>query len=85
MRQAPEAEPTAAEPMRGPPSAAQQDKPAGQSVQTSSVNSVSLDGMFKVATVVQQIMTELNGAVLEEGKIVAITKIVLNLMKRDGH
>jgi hypothetical protein len=40
--------------------------------------------MFKVATVVQQIMTELNGAVSEEGKIVAITKIVLNLMKRDG-
>jgi hypothetical protein len=35
--------------------------------------------MFKVATVVQQIMTELNGAVSEEDKIVAITKIVLNL------
>jgi hypothetical protein len=34
--------------------------------------------MFKVAvTVVQQIMTEFNGAVLEEAKIVAITKIVL--------
>jgi hypothetical protein len=46
---------------------------------------VSLDDMFKVATIVQQIMTELNGAVSEEGTIVAITKIVLNLMKRDGH
>jgi hypothetical protein len=40
--------------------------------------------MFKVATVVQQIMTELSGAVSEEDKIAAITKIVLNLMKQDG-
>jgi hypothetical protein len=84
MRQASEAKRTAAEPMRGPPSAAQQAKPAGQSVQTSNVNSTSLDDMFKVATVVQQ-MTELSGAVSEKGKIVAITKIVLSLMKRDGH
>jgi hypothetical protein len=30
--------------------------------------------------VVQQIMTEFNGAVLEEAKIMDITKIVLNLM-----
>jgi hypothetical protein len=30
--------------------------------------------MFKVATVMQQIMTELNGAVSEEAKIVTITK-----------
>jgi hypothetical protein len=71
--------------MRGPPPAAQQAKPTGQSVQTSNVNSVSLDDIFKIATVVQQIMTELNGTVSEEGKIVAITKIVLNLMKHDGH
>jgi hypothetical protein len=41
--------------------------------------------MFKVATIVQQIMTELNGAVTEEKKIVAITKIILNLMKQNGH
>jgi hypothetical protein len=40
--------------------------------------------MFKVATVVQQIVTELNGAVSEEGKIMVITKIVLSLMKHDG-
>jgi hypothetical protein len=32
-------------------------------------------------TVIQQIMTECNGAVLEEAKIVAITKSVLNLME----
>jgi hypothetical protein len=41
--------------------------------------------MFKVATIVQQIMTELNGAVSEEGKTVVITKIVINLMKQNGH
>jgi hypothetical protein len=41
--------------------------------------------MLKVVTVVQQIMTEFNGAVSEEDKIVAITKIVLNLMKSNGH
>jgi hypothetical protein len=41
--------------------------------------------MLRVVTVVQQIMTEFNGAVSEEDKIVAITKIVLNLMKHNGH
>jgi hypothetical protein len=42
--------------------------------------------MLKVAvTVVQQVMTEFNGAVLEEYKIVAITKIVLNLMEQNDH
>jgi hypothetical protein len=40
--------------------------------------------MLKVVTVVQQIMTESNGAVLEEDKILAITKIVLNLMEQNG-
>jgi hypothetical protein len=30
-------------------------------------------------------MTEFNGAVLEEAKIVAIRKIVLNLMEQNGH
>jgi hypothetical protein len=38
-----------------------------------------------VVAVVQQIMTEFNGAVLEEAKIVAITKIILNLMEQNGH
>jgi hypothetical protein len=57
----------------------------GQSVQAPPVNSSSLDDMFKVAIIVQQIMTELNGAVSEENEIVAITKTVLNLMKQNGH
>jgi hypothetical protein len=53
--------------------------------QASCVKSSSLDDMFRVASVVQQIMTQLNGAVSEEEKIVARTKIVLNLMNGDGH
>jgi len=40
--------------------------------------------MFKVATIVQHVMAELNGAVTEEQKIVAITRIVLNLMNENG-
>jgi hypothetical protein len=40
--------------------------------------------MFRVVTAVQQIMTEFSGAVSEEQKILAITKIVLNLMKQNG-
>jgi hypothetical protein len=56
---------------------------SGQSVQANTVNN-SLNDMFKVPTIVQQVMTELNGAVTEEEKIVAITRIVLNLMKDNG-
>jgi hypothetical protein len=41
--------------------------------------------MHRVVTVVQQIITDFNGAVSEEDKVVAITKIVLNLMKHKGH
>jgi hypothetical protein len=41
--------------------------------------------MLRVVTALRQIMTELNGAVSEEDKIVAITKIVPNLMKQEGH
>jgi hypothetical protein len=43
-----------------------------------------MDNMLRAITVVQQIMTELSGAVSEEDKIVAITKTVLNLMKQNG-
>jgi hypothetical protein len=38
--------------------------------------------MIKVATTVQQITTELNGALFEEEEIVAINNIVLNLRKK---
>jgi hypothetical protein len=39
---------------------------------------------LKVATVVQQIMTELSESVSEKGKIMVITKMVLNLMQQNG-
>jgi hypothetical protein len=57
----------------------------GQSVQASHVTSQPFDNMLKVVTVVQQIMTEVSGALSEEEKIVAITKIVLKLMNQNGH
>jgi hypothetical protein len=60
-------------------------KVSGKSAQASSATTASLDDMFKFAAIVQQIMTELSGAVSEENKIVAITKIVLNLNKQNGH
>jgi hypothetical protein len=40
--------------------------------------------MLRAVTVVQQIMTEVSGAMSEE-KIVPITKIVLKLMNQNGH
>jgi hypothetical protein len=41
--------------------------------------------MVRVVTAVQQIMTEFNGAVSDKDKRVTITKIVINLMKQNGH
>jgi hypothetical protein len=46
----------------------------GQSVQAPSVNSQPLDNMLRVVTVVLQIMTEFNGAVSEEDKIVLLSQ-----------
>jgi hypothetical protein len=63
----------------------QNQQPAGQSVRTPKVNSAPVDSMLRVVTVVQQIMTEYNGAVSEQDKIVPNTKIVLNLTKQNGH
>jgi hypothetical protein len=64
----------------------QEQQKASQSVRAPNVNSVSLDKMLKVlVTVVQHIMTENNNnVVLQEAKILAITKIVLNLMEQNG-
>jgi hypothetical protein len=45
-----------------------------------------MDKMLKVVVMIaQQIMTDSNGAVLEEDKILAITKIVENLMEKKGN
>jgi hypothetical protein len=41
--------------------------------------------MLRTVTVAQQFMTEFNGAMSEENRRVAITKIVLNLMKQNDH
>jgi hypothetical protein len=55
-----------------------------QSVPAPIVNSLPLDNMVRVVTVVQQFMTEYNGAVSKEAKIQAISKIVLTLMEQNG-
>jgi hypothetical protein len=62
-----------------------QQQNTGQSVPASNVNSLPLDNMLRAITVVQQIMTELSGAVPKKDQIVAITKIVLNLMEQNDH
>jgi hypothetical protein len=43
-----------------------------------------MHNMLRAITVVQQIMTELSGAVSKEDKIVAITQIMLDLMEQNG-
>jgi hypothetical protein len=58
---------------------------SGQSVRAHNVNSKPLDNILRVVTAVQQIMREFSGDVSEEDKIVIITKILLNLMKQNGH
>jgi hypothetical protein len=64
----------------------QEQQTTGQSVQATNVNNLSLDKMLKVAVmVVQQIMTESNGAVLQEAKTLAIIKTVLNRIEQNGH
>jgi hypothetical protein len=76
-----------------PPVAKQKRVPApeqlqqtGQSVRATNINSLYLDKMLKVVvTVVQQIMTESDGSVLQEAIILAILKIVLKLMEQIGH
>jgi hypothetical protein len=54
---------------------------AGLSVQAPSPTN---NNMLKIATVRQQIFTELSEAVTEKDKIMVITKIVLNLIKQNG-
>jgi hypothetical protein len=45
----------------------------------------SVDNMLKVVIMLfQQIMTEFNGYESEEDRIMAFTKIVLKLMKKNG-
>jgi hypothetical protein len=61
--------------MDDPPPLGHNQQVPSQSVQTPYVQSSSLNDMFKVvATVFQQIMTDLNGAESEEDRIATITK-----------
>jgi hypothetical protein len=82
-RQIPVANPSSARKPNVPSPEQQQE--TGQSVRTAIVNSQPLDIMVRLVTVVQQIMTEFNGAVSDKDNIVVIAKIVLNLMKQKGH
>jgi hypothetical protein len=43
------------------------------------------NSMLRIVTAVQQFMAEFSDAVSEEEKIVAITEIVSDLMKQNGH
>jgi hypothetical protein len=63
----------------------QEQQETSQSAEAPNINSLPLDNMLRIVTVVQQIMKEFNGNVSEEAKIVVITKIILNLMKQNGH
>jgi hypothetical protein len=63
----------------------QEQQATCQSVTDSIVNSLPLDVMLRTVTIVQQFMTEFNGAVSEEEKTVAITKTVFNLIKQSNH
>jgi hypothetical protein len=68
-----------------PPLRHNQQQVPSQSVQAPNANSSSLNDMFTVvATIFQQIMTQLSGAESEEDRILAITKIVLKLVKKNG-
>jgi hypothetical protein len=57
-----------------------------QSVQVPNANSSSVNDIFKVVTtIVEQIIRELSGAKSEEDRTMAITKILLKLMKQNSH
>jgi hypothetical protein len=56
-------------------------KQIDQSAGAPNVNSLPLDNStLRIVTVVQQFMTDFKGAVLEEEKIVVVTKNILVLM-----
>jgi hypothetical protein len=66
---------------KGKPNKEKERDQPGQT--TGNKHTSTLNNMFKAVTVVQQIMSELNESVSEEGKIVAITKIVTKLLNNE--
>jgi hypothetical protein len=64
----------------------QQNTPnQGRPTRATVVAAATLANMFKIATFVQQIMTEQNGTVSKEENIVSISKVVPKLMNGNGH
>jgi hypothetical protein len=61
----------------------EREQPVEPGRMTGNNNTSSLDNMFKVATIGQQIMTGLNEAASEEDKIITITKIVMKLINNE--
>jgi hypothetical protein len=78
-------------PVAGPPAGAKssnalvQRQKIAQLTRSPIVNSQTHDNMLRVVTVVQQIMTRVQWCSVRRGKRVTITKIALNLMKKNGH
>jgi uncharacterized coiled-coil protein SlyX len=54
-------------------------------MQAKNINSNGMDNTLIATTMVQQIMTELSGAVTEQGKVIVITKVVLRLLKNKAN
>jgi hypothetical protein len=54
-------------------------------VQAESVNNNVMDNMFLAFTMVQQIMTELSGAMIENENVALITKAVFRLLKNNAN
>jgi hypothetical protein len=66
------------------PSRQHKQQEMGQPVGAPKVNSFALyNCMLRIITAVEKFITEFSGAKSEEEKILAITKIVLNLMKQN--
>jgi hypothetical protein len=55
------------------------------SVRAPAVSSLPLDKMFKVATVVQQSMTEFSNAETEEARTMVVVELYSYIMKQNGH
>jgi hypothetical protein len=58
---------------------------SGQSVHAKSVNITAMDDVFLAFTTMQQIMTELSGAVTEKEKVAVITKAMFRLLKNNAN
>jgi hypothetical protein len=71
-------------PAKAQPTTPRPQQETGKPIQAPSVSGLPLDNMVRVVSAVQQIMTELSGAVLKESKILTITRILFNPMKENG-